>query len=130
MLAGSFVQKRFYGLWSSQRPTASLRVKISVKDITYFNHFCRGIASCSCYKGYSLQEDGKCSDINECDNDFSCSQKGMKCRNYMGSFYCSAEEICPSGSVGYYRRNGCCSVGEKVAIIYYSLYDIRNGPIR
>ena len=47
-------------------------------------------------------------DINECAVANKCTVYGMKCVNYVGSFYCDSGEMCPAGEAKYYRKNGCC----------------------
>ncbi|XP_072291030.1 fibulin-1 isoform X1 [Eucyclogobius newberryi] len=61
-------------------------------------HQCVGNNTCSCFKGYKLNPNGKsCDDINECVLGSSNCRSGERCINTEGSFRCQREVSCGTG---------------------------------
>jgi len=66
---------------------------------------------CTCGAGYKLQPDRKsCEDIDEC-LQWPCAP-GLVCSNAIGSFHCSKERVCFSGTTKYLDREECCQLTE------------------
>uniref|UniRef100_UPI003AAA5B14 thrombomodulin-like n=1 Tax=Centroberyx gerrardi TaxID=166262 RepID=UPI003AAA5B14 len=57
---------------------------------------------CRCNHGYTLSSDRKgCVDVNECDNEDSCTEENQECMNTVGGFECICRE-------GFDEEDGVC----------------------
>lgn len=60
------------------------------------------IYACKCSKGYRLAQDGgSCVDVNECEEEDSCTGEGEECENTQGDFQCRCKD-------GFWDDDGVC----------------------
>ena len=69
-----------------------------------------GTARCDCHPGFTVQKDGSCKDVDECEVERSpCDYFAPKCVNTAGSYFCKPDEVCPKNEADRYKRAGCCA---------------------
>ncbi|KAL0974181.1 hypothetical protein UPYG_G00216710 [Umbra pygmaea] len=62
-----------------------------------------GSYDCECYPGFTMLSSGSCEDINECERDILCGERGT-CHNLIGSYWCQ----CSDGFSIYGNKENYC----------------------